>query len=1261
MPTEYHKTIKFKSIFTAKDVEVPLEFKNVKNSKQFPKKGLYVTTPQKNKCLNFLQFLFERGPSSHHMYQPAVNNRPIDFASYTSDSGVNRALCKVFLNENETEDIGSKNVTINMFSVTDSAEEGGINLYSVGELIGDTVKAQKASFASRFAKQTSYEDFHHLCGLFNFNVSETQFNENPLNCLHHLCMKFSSLDLKTVAGLTAFLGSYDLVEKLDLKKSGLEKLTSDNLYEAIREIGFAIRRKTNVRCSIVDGQHRGNFLANMLNGIFDLGNKVILDLNKGFADNIDTENTGIPWAGMSFHDTLMSVTFANAGICSQNGSRELLDLNEDVLDLYFSFGIGTNAAQNKNIDVPLYKQPIQEAVNIYLKSTSVPFPLVEVLKEPEKYVRHFKEIQKKTIAGILERWKTLKNDVSLIDNSKTGKLSKKIDTVRKGYQKIAGGARLFSHGSTSCGGAMNGDMFCLISLCQLDDLALRQLKKLFVLPQPVMDQRKFRRLDQKLFFTGEWISAVIVNNLKRIYKMIQRRLIFEAVLLYAMEAVRSKEGPYGLDLKTCFDNGEWVFNVGYFQSVPHWGQHLERHFGVGSKGKSITGSTVGLGNTKFTSLDGLLARIITSYFFSDLVDAIHEYGYNFKYPTWSTQNESESEGQDSDVESEAQGSASSGSESDGETMPEPVTAMEVPETVPAEPAVPETVPAEPAVAGVEDLADVASSDDDLMTSFLKNPSLKSIYNTTKGWKAKHTLETFIFCWSHWVCEKLECRNVPRRFIIMRGFGAFTSSSIKDFGINSRTHTYLNPMEDLSAFAHLRLTVFLRRACENGGFSNLLKEGMGAAGGYLKTGIYGEPSGGTGDISTIGDKSATGGATAGVSSLPKHTYKSGEAGEAHGVASGGAKAKATAVLPEQEKTKKRPREDSVAPAAARNDDSAKRLTTAANRAFNDACYHKKKRTILADNCAELVAYMCSKGLIKSVTFSKDCVESLNRLHANKQDVPGELRNFFWQAQKDVLESGKERILDIRKDNNTLIGLRRKAERSSKRVKISEHQERKPSEEEEDSSSSSDDGSSTEEEDSDDESAKKKKKKNTSKSNKKKGDDDRKDNDDGEDSDNGEDGNGTDGDGADPDNSTANDGGGEGAEGQDAEDETGGAEGAEDAGNTEEQGDEEETSEADDCAGVFVSSTDSEAGYMPNQSSSETDSPMTIRFPTNFGRYGCGKFGRVPDDQEDEESHHQSGHSTPVSFEQQVSDLLQQEQTGMEYFYPESSKTFNPYHF
>ena len=46
--------------------------------------------------LNFIQFFFERGPLSHQIYQPPVNNRTIDWGSL-SDNTSDRTLLNVLV------------------------------------------------------------------------------------------------------------------------------------------------------------------------------------------------------------------------------------------------------------------------------------------------------------------------------------------------------------------------------------------------------------------------------------------------------------------------------------------------------------------------------------------------------------------------------------------------------------------------------------------------------------------------------------------------------------------------------------------------------------------------------------------------------------------------------------------------------------------------------------------------------------------------------------------------------------------------------------------------------------------------------------------------------------------------------------------------------------------------------------------------------------------------------------------------------------
>ena len=1146
VPTEDNVT----DLFGGQALSSEMVFTDVNDSQTFPKNGIISTIPRNGHALSFLQFFFERGPTSHHMYQPPVNNRPVDFTSYTADSGENRALRKVFITSRASEDIGSKNIALNMYSVKPSeGEAGGVKLFSLGELIGTTVKAQRACLDSVVAAPTSFEDFQTLCGLFDFSVTEEKFKESPLNCLYALASKFDNVDFSSLQQFKEFLETYNLVAKLGLDESGLEGLTDETLPQALREVGFALRHNTCVRFNVIDGQHRANLLSLLLNAIYDLTNRVRLNESMDFSVFALPEYPAMKWHWMSFHKKRINIVFATAGI-DHDGKGTLTPfgtLDKDALHQYISYGVCENAAQGKNVDVPVYKQPFQEAAGVLLQNGPADLPLPDVLSEPGN-TRRFNAQLKTWGPLVLARWKELKNLEALCKGIGIDAGRKNQKTVADGFTRIAENSRLFGHSKIASGSRVNSEMFTLICLCCYNREALENLKKLFVLPQPVFGQRETQ--DMKLFSSQKWISQVILANLGKIYRMLQKRFIFEALLLLSHQTARQDKSKT-VDERSCFDetNQEWSFEVGFFTPVKSkkgkktaYCQLLERHFGPQATNVKML-ADVGLPDAKHSTQDQLLARIIISYFFSDIVDAIHEYGYDFAYPP-----------------------------------------------------------------------QAGNSEPDLMMSFLNNEKIPSVYkDDQKGWEEKHSLEMFLLCWSHWLCNKLEPDNVCRKYTLMKALGGAKYTE-KKFDVDPRTHKYTTPVSDLSGFDNLTFTSFLRRAMEPGGFTKLVEEGIGEAEACLETGRF------IADatvVSSIAGQSTTGHLSASLS--PTHIQVQHEAeNEAEPiVAQPDEKPAAKPAAPinvgegdpsgdgNDEET-----DDEVAAAATDAEVTRKFVNNQAGKAFSNACFKGAKPDVHAKKAAELLHFMAANQMIKSVSIKQDCLENLNKMHTNELEIPGAIRNFFWQAQKDCVREDETSVVLFEKDETTIIGLNidededdKTTRKKRKMKKGGDSPKKKPRPDEKDGGGGG--GASG------------------SKSN------------DGQDGGAGE-------------NNDGQDGGGNGNNNESQD---------EDSNQTNSNADNIETlAGANEMTEHCVSSTDSEIGFAPLMSDNESDSPSTIVFRP-FG----GKFAyRSTSDGESTSSDRESGRKTPHSFINEGDHILQSSNSDLDYFDEVNTGTQNPYH-
>ena len=984
-----------------------------------------------------------------------------------------------------------------------------------------------------------------------------------------------------------------------------------------------------------------------------------------FSRSIDLDETGTGWAEMSLHSSRINVVFVNAGRKTTDGSVSLIGtLDKEVLGLYFSLGLNANSAQVKNVDVPIFKQPIQEAANELLLLGD-DRPTFEAVLRDFRNAKQFDDVRKESVKAIKTRWVSLKIEDTFIKAAGKAVSRKLKKTIITGWEKIGSNKNLYSHQGNAAVSAVNGDMFTLVSLCFYDKKALEQLKKLFVLPQPTFEQRVNPDRELKLFTSGNWISCAIVENLGKIYKMIQKRLIFEALLLLAAEEVQGHGIIEQRDLNRCYDGAsrEWTFEVGFFKGMdgPH-SKNLETEFGPKGEGKSVNLSRVGLDKAKHTKQDAWIARMIVSYLFSDLVDCIHRYGYDFRYPS---ENPEEVAPAAENPERIPPAAESNENEVAPEVNADPILEETKDSAVDASEVMDSSNESEEEAdsnvgAFPEHVEGLVSPEAncDIMESFLNNKDLKSMYSVeqigSKGWEGKHTFEVFVFCWSDWLCEKLEYSERPRKFTIMRALGGTRTQELND--IQFRMHNYSTPASDLTGFDSMKLSSFLGRALEPGGFAKLVKEGMGSAANFLQSGKSGKfqpvaAHSTAGDMSSVGVHSVTG--VAAAKAAPSASVAVGSVSvteQQKQAAPGSTKTKPT---PIKKKQGKRRKQETVSAGAASGDNEfTKMVTKSANRSFQNACFGKDPLVVEAIT-GDMLQFMAQRKLLKKVTFSDNIIRELNKLHANNITIPGTVRNFFCQAEADNIGKKQERIVEFTKDRTTMIGLSRKKKRESGRLQKKKSVEDDEEEDDsEDSSGNSDDDDDDDDSDnehkpsandsdesddsneSDDEQGKSRKRKAKSSTEEKPAKRNRPDDDEGD---------GPSGDASGSNNGHTGDRPGEGAG-------DGNAEGDDHDNNSNRHGHGNENNEnvqtevIGDRVQVFVSSTDSEAGPMPKASNNLINSFQTIRFQ-NFP----GKFGRVPQD----EDSNVSGSDTPLSFTRKMADEL-------ELFHPVNTAAQNPYH-
>ena len=232
-------------LIKANDTNITLEFKQVYSDAERKHRGVVHTQIATICNLNFIQFFWERGPKSHHIYQPEVNNRKIDWGSL-KDSGEDRPLVEVLANRgNQIIDAPFAFFPYSLQVTPEQLDETReyTKVKALGQVLcGDHRVHCQPSLDKTYTDDIIFEEFKNLTHFFNLKVVESEWQANKLRCLFAFFFQLSdkAKTIHTKAGLETFIRSCQLHERFELAEGWENTFTEEQVPNVIKSLGNRI-------------------------------------------------------------------------------------------------------------------------------------------------------------------------------------------------------------------------------------------------------------------------------------------------------------------------------------------------------------------------------------------------------------------------------------------------------------------------------------------------------------------------------------------------------------------------------------------------------------------------------------------------------------------------------------------------------------------------------------------------------------------------------------------------------------------------------------------------------------------------------------------------------------------------------------------------------------------------------------------------------------------------------------------------------------
>ena len=615
-------------------------------------KGVYHTLQHAFPNLNAIQLFWEKGPVSHQIYQPSINNRTINWEAVTTEKKNDRSLTNVLANRSTSTIVSPfafEPYSIHTLTPADKKEGNLPKVSAFGELLANQHKNYSTPYLDdTYAADVVYEEFQVLAALFNFEVNEGDYENDKLQCFFSFFVQLSDAaeNIHMLEGFIKFIEKFQLHIKLEWPDDWKTGLTDENLPEALREFGFAFRTLTNIRLAVFDGQHRCHVISHLINGIYDFSGNTEPDFQTTIEESDLEANS---WSDMSVFNHTASVVFGFPAQVKVGTNGEYLHdflmpsyENKATLEQY---GANINSGQNKSLDLSPFRKLMNEAMKVIERTGDFSMGYEDLFHAPFKGFNKCTEFMEGMAIIILN---TLKSNgvmkdfaseyIKMNSKFKIVNMEKLVEHVKNAEQLLPAPKQIAK------------DLEAMMNLIKLalvgNPVTIKMVNRLFDCNTPMTIQVPTHYNDH--FNKAPWIRAVFVEPLRRISLYVKKRIIFEMVILRALHQAGSskqynneefwEEVDRTLDMGTNFHK-DFVdsFKVIKQNYKPRLLPELHPYeylkgdgmvTSIANDKNNPAPSTVAK-NMKWGTFAAIMERLIMQEIFNDMVDYLQHHGHNF--------------------------------------------------------------------------------------------------------------------------------------------------------------------------------------------------------------------------------------------------------------------------------------------------------------------------------------------------------------------------------------------------------------------------------------------------------------------------------------------------------------------------------------------------------------------------------------------------------------------------------------------------------